>query len=327
MALDFNSVKLLLWGKNLGVSFERTVMLGRQGLSCSRGRLRQALRDFGVAATPGEIDRCFQRPPCTPVYANEFFRLLGAKECRAVDRSDFEGADWLHDLNDPFPTGQMQTASLVVDGGTLEHIFNYPAAIRNCMELVRVGGHFLTVPPALNLMGHGFYQFSPELFFRVFSSDNGFAVRKMVLFEFLKTDADFFEVNDPAITGLRSELYSSRPMYLGVLAQRIAAVPILAKTPQQSDYVAGWESSSRAANDPAHQPSGLIWKLRKSLNLRVPYWLRTWKQNRAHARLYGSPRLSNRRHFRPLSYEAICRERVQPAAGSAIDIQQGIRAS
>ena len=65
--------------------------------------------------------------------------------------------------------------TLVIDGGCLEHIFNFPVAIKNCMEMLQEGGHFIGITPANNLMGHGFYQFSPELYFRIFSKENGFA--------------------------------------------------------------------------------------------------------------------------------------------------------
>jgi len=89
--------------------------------------------------------------------------------------------------------------TLVLDGGTLEHVFDYPAALRQCLELVALSGHFITIAPAQNQMGHGFYQISPELFFRVLSGENGFTLRKMVLFDTSRIDAPFFEVRDPAL--------------------------------------------------------------------------------------------------------------------------------
>src|SRR2546426_934602 len=168
MGMDFNVIKVLLWAKNLGASFERTATLGRQGFECTPRRLQRAARDFGLFATVQDVKHCFQRPPLGALYADEFLRLIGAKEIVSVDRSDFEGATLLHDLNEPFPDEERGRFNLVFDGGTLEHIFNYPAALRHCLELVGTGGHFITIAPAHNMMGHGFYQISPELFFRVF---------------------------------------------------------------------------------------------------------------------------------------------------------------
>ena len=72
---------------------------------------------------------------------------------------------------------------MVVDGGTLEHVFDYPTALRNAMRMVRVGGHLILNAPVNNFPGHGFYQISPELFFRVLSPQFGFRVHDAVLME------------------------------------------------------------------------------------------------------------------------------------------------
>src|SRR6267378_3760965 len=130
MALDFNAVKVLLWARNLGVSFERTLTLGRQGLSCSPGELRKGLHDFGFKVSSEQVKGIFEHAPMTSLFAEELLRFLGAAEVVSVDRSDFEGATMLHDLNEPFPQSAHGRFSLVLDAGTLEHIFNYPAALR-----------------------------------------------------------------------------------------------------------------------------------------------------------------------------------------------------
>lgn len=310
MGLDFNAIKMLLWAKNLGVSFEKTLTLGRQGLACPTHRWHRAVRDFGIPGSREAIDRCLHHLPMQPLHAEELFRFLGAKEVVSVDYSDFEGATLLHDLNQPFPESQRGKFTLVVDGGTLEHIFDYPTALRNTLELVCDHGHFLTLIGAHSFMGHGFYQFSPELFFRVFSPENGFVLRKIVLYEFLKTDSDFYQVNDPAKTGYRTELRSKKPMCLAVLAQRIAGTPILVKPPMQSEYVSVWERNRQATNSAPSQP-GLLRKFRIRLNPYWPYWLRHAKDIFLYHRDHGYPRLSNRRHYRLLKRKEIFCERSQ----------------
>jgi hypothetical protein len=313
MAIDFNAVKIFFWAKNLGASFEKTLTLGHLGFFCSPRRFRRAVRDFNLPGTREQMDHCFQHPLFHELYADELFRFLGADEVISVDRSDFEGANLLHDLNEPFPESHCGRYSFVCDGGTLEHVFNYSAALRHCLELVRLGGHFLTIPPAHNSMGHGFYQISPELFFRVFSEENGFALRKIILFD-SKTDAVFYQVNDPAVTGNRTELVSKRPLLLAALAQRIALKPIFARTPQQSDYAAQWEKFSQKTEDMAPDLAGRLGRIRAALNPYWPYWLRNWKRNLLDYRKRGSPKLTNPRHFRKLDYQQICRERADRPA-------------
>ena len=89
-----------------------------------------------------------------------------------MDFSAYEGAAILHDLNEPVGDELKEKFTFVLDGGTLEHIFNFPVAITGAMEMVAVGGHLAIVTGGNNFFGHGFYQFSPELFFRAFNLEN-----------------------------------------------------------------------------------------------------------------------------------------------------------
>jgi SAM-dependent methyltransferase len=313
MGLDFNGVKFLLWAKNLGVSFERTLTLGHQGLSSSRNRFRRIVEDFGMTVTPEEVERVHRHPSFTGLFADEFFHFLGAKEAVSVDQSDFEGATLLHDLNKPFPEHLRGTFDLIVDGGTLEHIFNYQNALFNCLGLLRVGGHFVTLTPATGQMGHGFYQFSPELFFRVFSPERGFVLRKIILFECAKIDSAFYEVKDPAGTGHRSSS-PARPMQLAVLAQKISETPTGLEPPQQSDYVAIWEEYKKksAVNNSVKTSSpGLVPRLRTALNPYWPTWLREWRDACLHRWRWNRGLAEQRtlRNFRRISHKEIISER------------------
>jgi len=309
MALDFNCVKFLFWAKNLGVSFNRTLTLGRLGWSCPPRRMRQAVDDFSLTGTHGEIDRCFRRTFGAELFADEFWRFMGAKEIISVDRSDFEGATLLHDLNSPFPESLKGSFDLVVDAGTLEHIFDFPSALKHCLELVSLGGHFIAITPANQWMGHGFYQFSPELYFRVFTAENGFRLRKIILFDIFKTDAPFYEVKDPAVIGMRVQLNSPKLVMMAVLAEKIAEVPVFAHPPQQSDYVAAWNKHQTTSAKTETGDSSLFLRLRVAMNPYWPFWLRYLKSRFIVWRTYGRPSLSNTRQFRRLSPKEIERER------------------
>jgi SAM-dependent methyltransferase len=116
-------------------------------------------------------------------YSDGFLRdFLGVSSLSVTDISSYEGADIIHDLNEPIPENLHGRFDAVIDGGSLEHIFNFPVAIKNLMQLLKIGGSLYLAAPANNLCGHGFYQFSPELMFRVFTKENGFELRRIVLF-------------------------------------------------------------------------------------------------------------------------------------------------
>jgi hypothetical protein len=158
-------------------------------------------------------------------------------------------------------------------------------------------------------MGHGFYQISPELFFRVMSPENGFILRKLVIFDASKKDAPFFQVHDPAASGHRTDLRSSKPMYLAALAQRVASTPILQKPPQQSDYVTIWDKHRKSQAAKSGSVPNRLTRLRLALNPYWPVWLLRWKNNLLLSWRRGSSKLSNKDNFRRLSYAEICRER------------------
>jgi hypothetical protein len=234
MGLDFSGTRALLYARKQGVDFSRTAMIGRQGLHLNVATLTRNLRDFGFETNAKVSARMIEKG-----YAEPFLQLLGADEIVSFDASDYEGATYVHDFNLPLDTKFSLRFSVVLDGGSLEHIFNFPQAISNCMEMVEVGGHFIGIAPSNNFFGHGFYQFSPELFFRIFSPRNGFHLDQMLAFESLSKT--WYKVSDPEALGNRVTLINRRETYLLVIAQKTAVVSALTGSIQQSDYHAQWQ--------------------------------------------------------------------------------------
>ena len=238
MGLDINGTKFLLFARQLGVSFAETAMIGRQEMLISPKNLRSNLKAFGLDTSADETEKLLTD---AGNYSEPFFELLGASEIVSFDASTYENASVTHDFNLPIPVEYKGKFSVVLDGGTLEHIFNFPVAIKNCMEMVADGGHFLAIAPANNYLGHGFYQFSPELFFRIFSAENGFRLEKLMLFE-ETSGCSWYEVADPEFIKERVTLVNGRSSLMLVVAKKLETVDVLAMTPQQSDYLTAWET-------------------------------------------------------------------------------------
>lgn len=175
---------------------------------------------------------------------------LGASSVSSLDRSDYEGATLLHDLNTPIPAEWRESFDVVFDGGSMEHIFNLPQALMNCMQLVRVGGMLHITVPANNQCGHGFYQISPELMYRALSPENGFVVQNA----FLRMGNDAtIPVKDPA--GERTEIQTEGATLLYVSAKRTDRKEIFRRYPQQSDYVKAWAQAGRRPELEMHNGS------------------------------------------------------------------------
>jgi len=246
MGLDINSVQFLIQAHKEGAQFDRVLMLGRQSLNVYPAKMRQVLGRHELPA------QAFAPPATGCDYAEPCFQALGAKSVESMDASDFEGAQWVHDLNRPIPPELCERFDVVWDGGTLEHVFNFPLAVKNAMEMVRPGGRLFIHNCLNNVCGHGFYQFSPELFYRVFSQDNGFEVEHMVAHA-IGPYGRWFAVADPDQIRSRVELITFVPMQLMVQARRVRVAPIFETPPQQSDYSALWQAPGGAvAQNPGH---------------------------------------------------------------------------
>lgn len=244
-------LRFLLAAKACGVSFEHTCMIGRQTIGSMSAPWLQALLDqHGIACDAAKL------LATEGGYSEPLWHALGAKTVTSIDASSYENATVIHDLNEPVGQELKERFTVFIDGGTLEHVFNVPVAVRNCMEMIRPGGHFLSVTTANSLMGHGFYQFSPEWAFRVFAPENGFTTRSVMLCE-LGPPPRFYVVDDPRHVGGRVELASKMPTFMTIIARRDEVCPIFRKTPQQSDYVATWtaDRAGSATKTPA-TPAG-----------------------------------------------------------------------
>lgn len=200
------------------------------------GRLNLRLHNYRNIVAVKENEYFDERPDLIPPGAT----------VDALDGSAYEGAEIVQDMNMPMAARDSKSRyDLVIDGGSIEHFFNIPQAFNNYHNLVDVGGYLYIVTNASNHYGHGFYQFSADLFYRVFNEAAGYKVIECFLEEHKFLDARigtrrrFFLAPDPQATGKRTQFTGNRPVLLHFLARKISegSLPI---TVVQSDYAAIW---------------------------------------------------------------------------------------
>jgi hypothetical protein len=244
VAIDINAVKFLLDAFDRGVSFRTVLTLGHLNLNVYPETLIRILHSRNIETSAVEE---LKNQDIQNIYADPLFRALGAEQIESLDASAYQGSSIVHDMNQPLPDNLKGRFEVVYDGGSLEHIFNFPVALRNCMEMVKTGGSCFIHTIANNCMGHGFYQFSPELFYRVFSESNGFEVNRMVM-HIVGPYGKWFEVMDPEKVGERVELINFTPTMLLIHARRVSQRLILNSFPQQSDFRNQWSSKPKQAD-------------------------------------------------------------------------------
>ena len=277
MAFETNAAALLLKMRRDGVDLGRVLTLGHQHVHLAPATYRRVLAGLGL---PLASD--------VPGFADDLLRAMGAAHVESLDVSAYEGATRLHDLNEPVPAAWHGQFDLVFDGGTLEHVFNVTTALKNCMQMVKPNGRFVSVTVPNNWCGHGFYQFSPELFFRALSPENGFSVVEMYFADV--EGRHCYRVVDPAVVQARVQLWTSDPVLLLVHARRDAVRDVFATVPQQSDCVSDW-----AGDKPAPRPTQFsAWK--ESPLVRPIRRIRRQMLLRRHRRIFS---FRNRAFYQP----------------------------
>lgn len=249
MGLCYPDMKLLWEAYLSGTSFKKTLTIGHQKLFLHKSEVEYFEREFASHSSGKRLESITEYSFGN--FADDVLsELIGIEDMSVMDFSRYEGAGLIHDLNLPVPTELHGRFDAVIDAGTLEHVFNFPTAISNLMKMLKVGGRIFIATPANNQCGHGFYQFSPELMFRIFTEANGFAINRVLMFEAdypsieLSKNHVVYEVTDPAEVYSRVGIVGSKPVTMIVDAVKTADVPLFETPPQQSDYAAVWDGNA-----------------------------------------------------------------------------------
>jgi hypothetical protein len=199
-----------------------------------------------LLVSPAQIAGALKLPKATEfgLYCEDLFKQhLGAELVDSYDYSDYEGATFTADMNKPLASARQYDT--VIDIGSLEHVYNVPQGLANVSQLCRKGGRLVHISPGNNFCGHGFWQFSPELFFSLYSGSNGYADTEVFLADL--TDQDqWFKVQQPT-NGIRAEVVSSVPLHVMCKARKIA--DSCHNEVQQSDYVQVWKGERYVQNE------------------------------------------------------------------------------
>jgi hypothetical protein len=223
MGIDIHGLNFLRYAKKKK-RFGDTITIGRQTIIVTEPTVKELMRTRSYK----------QQTYCEQLLAEYF----GATTVESIDKSAYEKATHVHDFNAPLPESLYQKYDTVLDMGTLEHIYNAPQALKNCSQCCRRGGQILHVLPANNFCGHGFWQFSPELFFSLYCERNGYIDTEVFIADLANT-AKWYRVKAPA-AGKRVGVSSSTELY--VLVRTVLSGTDFSQTDVQQIYYAdAWE--------------------------------------------------------------------------------------
>lgn len=153
----------------------KVLMIGRQNTALTGTNVTEMLRDYGIPqrTTDYEIDastvhKVASAPPAPFITDRAFFRAFADCEVMAIDVSDYEGAEIVHDLTVPIPKSLRGQFDFIYDGSTLDNVFDPPTAIRNLDGLLRPGGRMVLMNWT-NSRPNAYTMLSPDWFMDFFA--------------------------------------------------------------------------------------------------------------------------------------------------------------
>jgi hypothetical protein len=153
------------------------LQLGRQNVMVNPIKIFDILNHFGIKSS---IDLNLRdRSDVNDIF---LFKSLGFDSVESIDFDDYEKPTYTHDFNYPIPESFHEKYDAIYDGGTTEHIFNFPESLRNIYKMLKVGGVIMHASPSNDYVDHGFYAFSPTVFYDYYRA-NGFEIIKSCIFE------------------------------------------------------------------------------------------------------------------------------------------------
>ena len=188
MGISKDAVKLLIHEAKRKPFSGSALMLGKQNVRINEQELESIANQLQFYL--------FEKPKIDPLSTDSglrakgcisdsyLFSRLGFSDCKAIDYSDFEGAEYIHDFNKLLSKKSLlfESFNFIFDSGTLEHIFHLPNALKNIYYLLKNEGRIYHLVPSSNHMNHGFHMFSP-LFFEEYYSANQFELNDMKLIQ------------------------------------------------------------------------------------------------------------------------------------------------
>lgn len=259
MGIDIHGLNFLMYARNKK-AFGATLTIGRQGIHINESAVKEAIKT--------RLD--YKKQDYCEGLLTEFF---GANAVESIDNNVYEGATHIHNMNQPIPENLTKKFDTVFDGGCLEHIFNVPQALENISLFVKKEGQIIHVLPANNFCGHGFYQFSPELFFSLYSKENGYAETEVYIAD-LTDNENWYQVKQPS-NGQRVELSSPSALYVLVRTVLIGD-HFRHSNVMQSDYLYQWNSSIDDKKILATKRAGLKQRLKIPSLYKILFHIYLW---------------------------------------------------
>ena len=137
------------------------LVYGTQAVNVAYDGALWMLESLGLRADPSGM---IEPPPGdTSIDVAQLVKLLGLGDSQTLDV----------DLNEAVPADLIGRFGLIIDAGTMEHVFDIRQGMKNTADMLRPGGRVVHMSAVNNYVNNGLVQLSPTLFHDYYV-ENGF---------------------------------------------------------------------------------------------------------------------------------------------------------
>jgi hypothetical protein len=231
MGIDISAFDAILLSQTISLftKKENMLTLGRQGIHIYNYLMDKIASKYNI-----KLSNDVYSP-----YCENLFKYFGFTNIDSIDYSAYENANIIHDMNLPISNNDLLNKyQYIYDGGTIEHIFNTPQVCENIINLLDIGGIFLSVTCNNNLSGHGMYQFSPEFFMSAFSEKYGMKIISIYLAKVNSEVDNWIRCDTRNSWRNMSKFNDNEEVYIITIAQKISndRLSLITNSPQQYSY-------------------------------------------------------------------------------------------
>lgn len=161
MGIRFEFLDVMNYAANAATRKDSVWVMGAANCSFSPDKANHWLDRNGYS---NRVAKTWAKDP------EPIFKAMDFNSYTDVDLNDL--ARKKIDLTAPLSKTYHEVADMVVDAGTLEHIFDLPTALFNMNRILKPGGVILHITP-INFFQHGFVNVNPSLY-QSFYGVNGY---------------------------------------------------------------------------------------------------------------------------------------------------------
>jgi SAM-dependent methyltransferase len=122
--------------------------IGRQAIELTPGKTMDLLKLYGIAplAESFEFDKINKHHSSTDEWINDHSLFRSFSDCRlfSADLSAYEGADFVFNVCEEVPDDLVGRFDFVIDGGSLDNVFDPARMLRNMSKMLKPGGRAFT---------------------------------------------------------------------------------------------------------------------------------------------------------------------------------------